>query len=125
MSDFWIQLIPTEPSYVPDEHAVRKLLDLVSDLVPGAERVDVIDEGQVVFVDAGENFQSARCNLCNTTVDLSWWEDQMTSADAGGFRDLSIEMACCHAVTSLNDLEYDWPQGFARWRLEIMNAKVG
>ena len=125
VSDAWIQLIPTEPSYVPDEHAVRRLLELVPDLAPGAERVDVIDEGKVVFVDAGENFESANCNLCGAIVDLGWWADQVTSADTGGFEDLSIAMPCCGAVTSLNDLHYDWPQGFARWRLEIMNAKVG
>jgi hypothetical protein len=32
---------------------------------------------------------------------------------------------CCGAATSLNDLVYEWPQGFARWALEIMNPGRG
>jgi hypothetical protein len=34
----------------------------VNAFVPHAEKVDVIDEGRIVFVDAGANFGAVRCN---------------------------------------------------------------
>jgi hypothetical protein len=33
------------------------------------------------------------------------------------FTDLAVVVPCCGAATSLNDLRYDWPIGFARWEL--------
>lgn len=125
MSDDWIQIIPTDPTFVPDEPSARAVIALMRTLAPNAERVDAIDEAKVVFVDAGVNFESVCCNSCGTILDLDWWSDQVDSADAKDFSDLTATTPCCGQSTTLNDLDYDWPQGFARWRVEVMNPGVG
>ncbi|MEU7159161.1 hypothetical protein AB0A98_22380 [Streptomyces chrestomyceticus] len=35
-----------------------------------------------------------------------------------GFRTLTVTVPCCGVATSLNALVYDWPMGFARFRIE-------
>jgi hypothetical protein len=44
----------------------------------------------------------------------------MDAAERDHFTDLTIVTPCCGTHTTLNDLVYDWPQGFARWRVEVM-----
>jgi hypothetical protein len=41
------------------------------------------------------------------------------------FRDLRATTPCCGTRTSLNDLVYAWPAGFARYTLEVLNPGVG
>jgi DNA-directed RNA polymerase subunit N (RpoN/RPB10) len=125
LSDDWLQIIATDPMFVPDEAAARTLSSLVHTFAPNAERVDVIDEGKIVFIDAGENFETVRCNSCGAVLDLDWWSDQMNSAQEHEFSDLATTTPCCRQLTTLNNLDYDWPQGFARWRIEVLNPSVG
>ncbi|KUJ35856.1 hypothetical protein ADL25_35140 [Streptomyces sp. NRRL F-5122] len=37
-----------------------------------------------------------------------------------GFSTLLVAVPCCEVQTSLNDLVYDWPMGFARFRIEVL-----
>jgi hypothetical protein len=43
----------------------------------------------------------------------------------GGFQLKDYSMPCCGHVSSLNDLQYDWPQGFARFGIDAMNPNIG
>ncbi len=104
---------------------MRAITALVKTLVPHAESVDVIDEAKIVFIDAGANFESVRCKSCGAVLNLDWWSEQMNSAHGKVFSNLTTTTPCCGQSTTLNDLDYDWPQGFARWRIEIMNPGVG
>lgn len=45
----------------------------------------------------------------------------MNSCSSNDFNDLSITTPCCHQTTSLNELEYIWPAGFAKYVIEIRN----
>lgn len=48
------------------------------------------------------------------------------SEDYGdGFALRRYALPCCGAEQSLNELRYEWPQGFARFRLKAMNPDVG
>jgi hypothetical protein len=38
-----------------------------------------------------------------------------------GFSDLTVDLPCCGLAGNLNDLDYTFPQGFARWRVGVMN----
>jgi hypothetical protein len=125
LSNDWLQIIPTDPMFVPDESGTRAITAMVNTLVPHAERVDVIDEAKVVFVDAGSNFESVGCGSCGAVLDLDWWSEQMNSAHEHEFSDLATTTPCCGQSTTLNDLDYDWPQGFARWRIEVRSPGVG
>ena len=125
MSDDWLHIIATDPMFVPNESGVRAISALVSTVAPHAERVDVIDERRIVFLDAGANFETVRCNSCGTVLDLAWWTEQVNSAYEHDFSDLTTVTPCCSKSTTLNNLDYEWPQGFARWRVEILNPGVG
>lgn len=35
------------------------------------------------------------------------------------FADLAAILPCCGRLSSLNDLQYDWPAGFARFQLRV------
>ena len=124
MSDNWIRIIPTDPAFVPTARAGtlgRELLDQLAPAGAGGAAAREIDFGAIVFVDAGSNFNSAACPWCGAVVDLDWWRERMDVAALAGFTDLLTRTRCCDVTTSLNDLRYDWPQGFARWILEVMN----
>ncbi len=41
-----------------------------------------------------------------------------------GFRALEIVTPCCSAATTLNDLDYDWSEAFARVRIRVVNPAV-
>jgi len=99
-------------------------VDLLAQLAPASasgERAHEVDSGETVFVDAGANFEAATCPWCNAAIDLDWWQDRMGVAASAEFRDLNVRTQCCDVTTNLNELRYDWPQGFARWWLEVMN----
>lgn len=125
MSDNMIRLIPTDPTFVPDDSQARAVVALLATIAPQADRIDFVDEGTVVFVDAGENFESISCGSCGADIDFDWWGEEMGAASANDFSNLATTAPCCGATTTLNDLVYSWPQGFARWRVEVTNPGVG
>ena len=45
--------------------------------------------------------------------------------EGGGFKLLPYEVPCCSAPHTLNELIYEWPQGFARFAINAMNPDIG
>jgi hypothetical protein len=45
----------------------------------------------------------------------------MDASYRSAFEDLAVRTPCCHTDTTLNELDYDWPAGFARFVLEARN----
>ena len=45
----------------------------------------------------------------------------MDEAYRNKFIDLEIVVSCCKSNTYLNELRYEWPAGFARFSIEIVN----
>jgi hypothetical protein len=41
------------------------------------------------------------------------------------FRQLAVTTPCCGTATTLNDLNYDWPSGFASAALSVLNPGCG
>jgi len=124
LSDNWLRVIPTDPTFVPTAQAARRGVDLLARLAPAAasgEAAHEVDFGKTVFVDAGTNFASVTCPWCGMAIDLELWQDWMGAAASTEFTQLNVRTRCCDVTTSLNELRYDWPQGFARWSLEVMN----
>ena len=78
----------------------------------------------VEFVDPGGNFERVLCPACNTEI-TRWWVGAMEAAYESRFENLMITLPCCGTSSSLNDLQYDWPAGFARFVLEVRNANIG
>ncbi|MEX3654097.1 hypothetical protein ABFW14_01560 [Mycolicibacterium fortuitum] len=122
MSVEWYVIFPTDPRWVPSldrEGAARAVFEL---LMGSDIEVKVNRPGRVVFEDAGECFETIRCPACGTLVgqnpkNMDWWVARIHGAwtEADGFWPLDVTTPCCGVQTSLNDLVYDAPQGFASW----------
>src|SRR5688500_17318071 len=123
MSDVFLRIVPTDPTFVPSVEArasaSARLREALTDVDVAAHVSD-----EVAFVEAGANFESVACPLCDAELDQDWWGEAVGLAAARGFEALMVKVPCCGAQTSLNELRYDMPQGFARCVIEATNPNV-
>jgi hypothetical protein len=119
-----LKLIPNDPEFIPSAEAQQRAKDLLASLLPLATEISVEITADVNFIDQGQNFERAFCPQCGTIVDLSWWQSAMDKAHVFKFNNLTVEMPCCGTTSSLNDLHYEWPAGFARFVLEAHNPNA-
>ena len=124
MSDHWLILIPTDPGHVPSTASIVRASELLRSLVPGADAVEADIGDQVRFVDCGAKFAAVHCPRCEAAIADDWWRDTVDRASQIQFTDLAAITPCCGAAVSLNDLDYRWPQGFARFELAALNPDV-
>ncbi len=117
MSQNTLYVIPTEPNWMPDELAAARGAALFRDLAPRAQTVESETYDTVTFVDCGGNYEGTFCPSCAADVPVPWWQAAMDVAFASEGRDLEITMPCCATATTLNNLDYHWPMGFAHWAL--------
>jgi hypothetical protein len=118
VSDNWMIIIPIDPSAVPSADRAMATWHLLVTFVPEAAARWEVSE-HPVFVDAGANWEGVKCKSCGTPLD-DWWRLAVSDAyDQSLFDDLSVRTPCCGCTTSLNDLDYRWPVGFARAQLII------
>ncbi|HST03515.1 MAG TPA: hypothetical protein VLQ48_02130 [Chloroflexia bacterium] len=118
-----IKLIPSSPEYVPDALAQERAVAFLKSLLlpnpdPSSEITTEVTE-HVEFIDQGTNFERIVCPFCEAELTIEWWHEVMDKAYEERFGDLSIAAPCCHIETSLNDLQYEWPAGFARFVLKL------
>ena len=125
MSDSYIRLIPADPSWQPAPEAADAATAYVRSLFagPGDGADEVAHEyfEKVEFIDAGENTERVTCPSCREEIGLEWVVGVISERypDLG---DLGVNVPCCGAALSLNDLEYDWPVGFARFEITVLNG---
>jgi hypothetical protein len=124
MSDNYIIIIPKEPNFVPSKEAQRKAVELFQKLTPIADEIKAEVSKTIRFVDCGENFSRVSCPKCHHELDLDSWQSWMGEEAEADFPLRPKPMACCGAKLTLNDLSYDWPQGFARFTLKAMNPDI-
>jgi hypothetical protein len=119
MASTVLRYIPEDPDYVAEtasSEAARVLLQKSL----GSPAVVTVTEG-VSFVDPGANLDSIRCPACSDELDLDWWQGEMSRAGERKFAGLGVTVPCCGAETSLHDLDYDMPAGFAHMVLEVQD----
>ena len=121
MGEHRLVVIATDPGFAPDDVTLRRAVRLVRELVPDADDVRGTVHDAVVFIDAGGNSQRIDCPACGSELDPAWWDARMERAARQGFARLAVTPPCCTTPTSLNDLAYSWPAGFAR--AEIVASK--
>ena len=120
MSDSFLRLIPVDPTFVPTTEAIGRARTLLRSMV--LDQIVTSDTSdEVRFVDQGENFEQLRCPFCEAELDSEWWKDAMDRAYETHFENLKVRVPCCGRETSLNDLDYRGPAGFARFLLEVEN----
>jgi hypothetical protein len=91
---------------------------------PASSDIHIICSDEVRFVDPGDNFSRIFCPSCQEELSSDWWGDTMDRAYEKQFLDLAVTVPCCRTTTTLNDLRYEWPAGFARFRLEVRSPGI-
>jgi hypothetical protein len=123
VSDNWLIIVPLDPFAAPEARAVEAARQVVEDGLPDAHEVTVEVATHPQFIDAGANFERVNCPSCGADLG-DWWALTMEYAHERDFGDLSLVTPCCRTRTTLNDLNYDWPQAFARLSIHAMNPNV-
>jgi hypothetical protein len=124
MSDDHLVVIPTDPSWLPDEIALRRAVRLVRQLAPDARDVRGTRHDEVVFVDAGESPDRVECPACGAELEPAWWAERMDRAARHGFARLGVTTPCCETATSLDALRYR-SAGFARAEVRAKDPERG
>jgi hypothetical protein len=119
MSENILKLISASPDYVPRNVALQRACELLASFFPEANEANCEASEEVRFIDQGQNWERVLCPVCRAELDTTWWQQAMRAASQTGFTDLSVDLPCCGGVSSLNDLQYEWPAGFARFALEV------
>lgn len=141
LSDEQLILIPTNPTYVPSEDQLNKALSELASAWPDAKfrlvhvrkelwewdeppsvLVQAVTRDKVDFVHGFENFMAVYCPKCGQEIDMDTWGQATSRAREKDYADLAYETPCCKFRTTLNELRYDWPAGFARFSLTMMNT---
>jgi len=120
MSDFFIRLVPVAPQYVPPTMAREQAIALLRDRLSSADFIEARLHENVVFVDAGSNWEGVNCPACGADAE-GWWMEALEKASESSFADLSVHAPCCAARIDLNDMKFGWPAAFGRFFLEIAN----
>jgi len=125
MSDNILILIPADPQYIPEIAIQGQALDVFRLAVPRADEVTMSSTTDVKFIDAGGNLERVICPICGMELETNWWIQAVDVAyEETRFRDLLVTLPCCNSLSSLNDLHYDWPVGFACFRLAARNPNT-
>lgn len=124
MSTNVIRLIPQVPTYTPRAEAIARAKQVLRAVLSRTTVVEAIVSSNVRFVDQGENFECVRCPSCAVELSGSWWQDAMDRAHPGAFEDLAVTLPCCSESSTLHDLDYRWPAGFAKFTLQGVDPGI-
>lgn len=114
MSDTVLKLIAPNPGWQPTAPQSNAAVAFLSRLY---RDVSVHYFGEISFIDAG-NWGGVCCPRCKADAE-AWWSDAMTLAATSQFQDLRVTTPCCATATTLNDLIYRPPAGFASFAIDI------
>ena len=123
MSDSWLKFVPTDPTARPSSASADQAVQLLESFAPEADSVSARFTEKIEFVDPGGNWSGVACAKCGADVEL-WWRDAMDRAHSKSFDDLRVITPCCGEATSLNELRYVAPAGFARFVIESLNPNI-
>ncbi|HTP66385.1 MAG TPA: hypothetical protein VMJ66_13415 [Geobacteraceae bacterium] len=121
----FLSVIPVTPGFVPAAASREVALEAFREMLPGAASVDVVVHEEISFIDSGVRFEKISCPICSMELDQIWWGDAMNTAGKRCFKDLKVQLPCCDAMSTLNDLNYRMPSGFARFLLKAREPKAG
>lgn len=123
MADFITKIIPVKYDFIAEEEKLKAAVTYLNEIVPDCPiEVELFETTQ--FVDCGGELEEIKCPGCGEVISFDWWGEVMEIAAKKQFADLSVKVPCCGCCSSLNDLEYHLPCGYARMEITIMNSKV-
>ena len=123
MSSSELKIISTIPSYIPDKIQLDDTRKFLSKMYE-PDKIEFITSQTIEFIDQGENFETVSCNVCGREIDMESWQNEMDIAYQKQFTDLNFLTPCCNRQTSLNDLIYKSPAGFAKFVIRISDPNI-
>lgn len=123
MSNNVLKIVPVSPVYVPNDISIQESLLYLHQIFPFAREIQHKTDNTPQFIDPGSNLQRVICPKCDTVIDDEWWQKSTDTSYRNGNQNLNVTVLCCNSTISLNDLKYDWPAGFARFRYEISDPE--
>ena len=121
MSDSILKLISSSHTYMPKEDSKQKAIRSVEMFFPLPSRVSFKQSDTPHFVDPGTNLERIICPNCSSVIDELWWKEAMDKAYQDKYIELNVIVPCCKSKASLNKLKYEWPAGFSKFSIEILN----
>ncbi|MGW8353302.1 hypothetical protein [Streptomyces wedmorensis] len=123
MSDNYLTVIPTDPYWQPSKDAADRAAVVLSGMLSDDDARRGLEakwHDSVEVVHCFANLERTSCPRCGTELAPGWWGDAVSQCYDEGFSTLMVTVPCCDVETSLNELMYDWPMGFARFRIEVL-----
>ena len=126
MSDNCMIVVPVIPEFIPAPKLVQRAKKVVQEIAPEADEISLIEGEQIRLFDCGSNLLSVSCPKCSSPIEFDWWSSAMSSDyhDAYGFQLKSLNVPCCGANVTLNQLRYDSNQAFGKFALRAMNPGI-
>lgn len=121
MSDNWIIVIPENPDYIPPLESRQKAEEYFRSIAPRSDEVKEEATEEFRCIDCGGNLSKIICPACGAELKVQWWLGVMDEEAKAGSPLRPVTLPCCSAQSSLGRLQYDWPQGVARFTVETMN----
>ena len=118
-----LRIIPSSPSYAPNEQQQQQAKEFLEKIYP-ENKIESVLKDTIEFVDQGQNFDSIICPFCGKSIETEYWQDAMEKAEETHFTNLTTTTPCCKKHTSLNDLRYVTPAGFAKFVLSINDPET-
>lgn len=115
-------MIPSDPYLKIAEQKLESAKDQLARKIV-CDRIQISFSEYPSFIDCGSNLHSISCPDCGSKIDLAWWGKEMDKAYNNSFASLDVCLPCCKKDSSLNDLLYDFPCGFACSVVELLNPK--
>ncbi len=122
MSDNYVIFISEDPNFQPTKSEDKEALKLANELNPDSEDINSEFFENSQFIDCGANLTSILCPHCKKEIDIEWWEERVSEdIEDDYFKLENYILPCCGKSGNLNNLVYNMPQGFSKYKLEIMN----
>lgn len=106
------QVILKDPFQRLSPERQQAFLAMVKGLLSDSPKCKLEIDDSPIFFDCGGSLEYVRCPFCKADLDTVW-NDWMQRWYEGDHNQLGIETPCCSKLTTLNDLDYKSPQGFA------------
>ena len=90
----------------------------------GNEDIAFTNYNSVQFIDCGDGMEHIFCSWCGRELDIGFWQNAMDKAHDKAFNYLAFRTPCCNLSSSLDEIVYVKPCGFATFVIEVHNPKV-
>ena len=89
------------------------------------EKITFTNYNSVRFIDCGEGLKHIFCPWCGREFHMEQWQGMMNEAyKNNAFEYLGLRLPCCKSSSSLDELIYVKPCGFATFVIEVFNPII-